>query len=223
MTIEANLDRVVHKLRLQAERAGKSCDNITLVVVTKGRSVEEIAQCYKWGVRDFGENRVEELLEKKGRLPDDIRWHFIGKLQRNKVKKIVGMCALIHSVDTLILAEKISQISFQEHVVTPILLEVNTSGEPTKGGLQLQEWRACYSKLLALAALDIQGLMTMAPLTRDESIIRACFRELNQLKADLSCQGKELKVLSMGMSNDYPIAIDEGATVLRIGSAIFGP
>jgi pyridoxal phosphate enzyme (YggS family) len=221
--IEKNLREILERISLAAHQAGRREEEISLVAISKGRSLEEIREAYLLGVRDFGESRVGEALEKIEQLPSDIRWHFIGKLQRNKVSKVIGRFTLIHSVDTVELAEKISHLSFEKGVKTSILLEVNTSGESSKGGLSVQEWEGYYQQLLELKGVNIQGLMTMAPLTENEGIIRHCFCELRLCLQRLQRRGGELTTLSMGMSNDFPLAIQEGATLLRIGTALFLP
>ena len=190
-----------------------SVGDALLVAVTKGRSVEEIMELYEQGIRDFGENRVQEALAKMEQLPKDIRWHFIGKLQKNKVSKVIGKFYLIHSVDTPELARLISQKSIE---TTSILLEVNTSGEGSKSGLSPQEWALEIENLKKLPHLEIKGLMTMAPLTDDEIAIRRCFSKLRELK-----EAWGFKELSMGMSSDFKIALEEGATMVRIGRKLY--
>lgn len=221
--IEKNLNAVLERIQNEAARVGRRSSEIALVAVSKGRSLEEMRQLYDLGVRDFGENRVAEALGKMERLPKDIRWHLIGKLQKNKVSKVIGRFALIHSVDTPELAKKIAQQSLSAGVQTSILLEVNTSGESTKGGLSLEEWQNCYPDVLSYQGIEINGLMTMAPLTEDEGVIRHCFSELRHLSQKLQEIGGDLTTLSMGMSHDYPIAIQEGATLVRVGTALFLP
>lgn len=182
-----------------------------LVVVSKYQPLSKILEVYGEGCRDFGENRIQEALEKIAEAPADINWHLIGSLQKNKVNKALGKFSLIHSVDSFELAEKLSR-SGQESV----LIQVNTSGESSKHGLSIEEWRPFLDSLFSLPNLKIEGLMTMAPLTEDIKIIRQTFRKLRLF-------GEELKLpqLSMGMSHDYEIALEEGATIVRIGSAVF--
>ncbi len=200
----------------------KISPSVTLVVVTKGRSYEEVYSAYEEGARHFGENRVPEALEKISQLPSDIHWHFIGSLQKNKVRKVLGHFDLIHSVDSLELAKKISEVSEEMGRTTSILLQANTSGEEAKHGYAPEQWISDFKALLRLPSLDVQGLMTMAPLTEDEDTIRRCFAGLRSLRDSLQDSfGRSLPHLSMGMSNDYRIAIEEGATLVRIGSAIF--
>lgn len=190
--------------------------NVQVVAVSKYRSLDQIQALYEAGCRDFGENRVNEALEKSPNLPSDIKWHFIGSLQKNKVNKVIGRFHLIHSVDTFELAEKISKASQEANLITSILLQVNTSGEISKQGLSIEEWRHLYNKTSQLEGINIKGLMTMAPLTQDEDVIRNTFRQLKQFSDEL-----KLPIVSMGMSQDYKIAIQEGATLLRIGTALF--
>lgn len=186
--------------------------NVKLVAVTKNVPVEDISLVYELGCRDFGENRVQDALPKIEELPPDIRWHFIGTLQKNKVKKVVGNFALIHSVDSVELAQEISK----QGIDTAILLQVNTSGEASKKGFTADEFRRDLAMIQKMPYIQVKGLMTMAPLTEDVDQIRMCFRRLRELRDESG-----LKELSMGMSHDYKIAIEEGATIVRVGSAIF--
>jgi PLP dependent protein len=205
--------------------SGRTPDDITLVAVTKSFSLEHVLPSYKAGCREFGENKVQEALGKIQEAPDDIHWHLIGSLQKNKVRKVIGKFSLIHSVDSLELAEKISQCSEEKGICTNILLQVNTSGEESKHGLTCRQWRNRFDKILSLNNISIQGLMTIAPFTKDTTIVRNCFRKLREFRDELQEQVGDdtlLQHLSMGMTNDYPIAIEEGATIVRIGSAIFG-
>lgn len=221
MSLEENLKNVVKEIQLAAALAGRNPTEITLVAVSKGQTIDNIRVLYDLGVRDFAENRVVEALEKIQALPSDIRWHFVGKLQKNKISKVLGHFALIHSVDTRELAEKISQASLNAHLRTSVLIQANTSGESTKGGLKSQEWESCYPDLLSYEGIKVDGLMTMAPLGGDETLVRSCFSELRHLAQRLEKMGGTLASLSMGMSQDFSIAIQEGATFVRIGSALF--
>ncbi|NGX53825.1 MAG: hypothetical protein K1000chlam4_00545 [Chlamydiae bacterium] len=219
--VSISLESIVGTIEKKAREAGRNPAEISLVVVTKGQPMAVIESLYQMGIRDFGENRVQEALEKMEKSPKDIRWHFIGKLQKKKVSKVIGHFTLIHSVDTPGLAEKLSSASVERGVISSVLLEANTSGEAAKSGLLPDEWKQEYTRLLDLAGIKISGLMTMAPLTDDEGVIRNCFSKLRHLRDELQEIGGELSTLSMGMSQDYPIAIEEGATLLRIGSAIY--
>lgn len=208
--------KVLEEVGRQKRLAGREWDEIRVVAVTKQRSLSDLENLYQLGCRDFGENRIPEALQKIECMPHDIRWHFIGPLQKNKVNKAVGRFSLIHSVDNFTLAEKIAKQSQEKGIVTAILLQVNISKEASKQGLTKEEWLAHMPTVLSLKGLDVQGLMTMAPLTDDEAVIRKTFRGLRQFRDEL-----KLKHLSMGMSRDFSIAIEEGATILRIGTSIF--
>lgn len=199
-----------------AQACGRDPQEITLVAVSKGYSWANAENAYTSGCRDFGENRLQEALPKIAAAPTDIRWHLIGTLQKNKVAKAIKNFSLIHSVDTFPLAMKISECSRERGVVTPILLQVNTSGEATKHGLSEEQWQPHVEALVHLPAIRIEGLMTIAPFVEDEKSIRSCFARLRQMRDRYG-----FRHLSMGMSHDYRIAIQEGATLLRIGTAIF--
>lgn len=199
-----------------ARDCGRTPEEIRVIAVSKNQPVEAMQEVYAAGCRDVGENRVQEALAKIPAFPTDLRWHLIGTLQANKVRKVIGRFACIHSVDDVALAERLSVCSGEAGVVTSLLLQVNTSGEPTKQGLSVEDWRVQIDAVLRLPHLSIEGLMTMAPYQAEEGVIRTCFSRLRAFKEELG-----LVHLSMGMSGDYPIAIQEGATLLRIGSAIF--
>lgn len=224
MSIVNNLNALLQEIEIEAKKVGRNPQDILLIAVSKGCSIDEIKEAYSGGVRDFGENRLPEALEKKLKTPSDIRWHFIGKLQRSKVNKAVGKFALIHSVDSFELAEKISQVSLASGIRTAVLLQVNTSKEESKSGFAPEQVVRLFPQLLSLKGIDINGLMTIAPLTTNEGQIRHCFSELRLLREHLKtcAQGKaDLSTLSMGMTHDYRIAIQEGTTLLRIGTALF--
>lgn len=218
----SNIAHVIREIETEAERCGRKKEEITLVVVTKEVSLDQVQALYQLGYKDFAENRIDQALQRKALLPNDIRWHFIGKLQRNKVAKTIGSFFLIHSVDSIQLLQKIARLSLEKNVTTSILIEVNTSGEESKSGLSPEVCLREFSSFVNLKGIEIQGLMTMAPYTRDEFIVRNTFKRLRQLKEEIETQlGHKLKILSMGMSNDFLIAIQEGANMLRIGSRIF--
>lgn len=211
----------VHAL---ARQCGRNPDDISLIAVSKTRSIEEMMPIYQAGCRDFGESRVQESLEKIPLMPQDIRWHLIGSLQANKIKKVIGHFALIHSVDSIELAKKISEYSIDAHVITAILLQVNTSGEGTKHGFSPEAFIQQIREVFALEGIEVRGLMTMAPLTKDTNVIWQCFSLLRHLRDEVRRWDgvpDSFNDLSMGMSHDYPIAVEEGATLLRIGSALF--
>jgi PLP dependent protein len=222
-TIIKNYQTVLKNINSIAASSGRDPASIQLLTVTKNHSWTEIEPLYQAGCQKFGENRVQEALEKMENAPNDIDWQFIGTLQKNKVRKVVGKFSLIHSVDTHELVEKISNCSAEQGIDTKILLEVNTSGELSKHGFSPEDLKTQYQKLLKLPNIHIQGLMTMAPLTEDQQLIRNTFRQLRILRDELASASPQsfMQDLSMGMSHDYSIAIEEGATILRIGSAIF--
>lgn len=207
--------RVLERMQQAATRSGRNINDITLVAVTKGRLITDIQSLYAQGCRNFGENRVQEALPKIDQIAD-AKWHFIGTLQKNKVAKMIGKFEWIHSVDSVELAEKISQASVSAGLISKILLEVNVSGEASKHGLPPDVWRQNYVNVKTFPGLHIGGLMTMAPLTDDQQLIRNTFRNLRKLRDELA-----LPHLSMGMSQDFEIAIEEGATMIRVGSAFF--
>lgn len=198
------------------KKAGRT-DDIQLIAVSKKQSPEKILSTYAQGCKLFGESRVQEWETKKNSLPQDIDWHFIGPLQKNKVRKLIGKVALIHSVDSIELAKKMNEISSEINVNTKILLEVNTSGEESKHGFFEDEVFEAFETISKMPSLTIEGLMTIGPNTEDQAKIRASFRQLRRIKESLP----PLKHLSMGMSHDFEIAIEEGATLLRVGSLIF--
>lgn len=217
-----NYHKILQFINDTAHKCGRDPKEITLVTVTKGHSWLEALPLFNAGVRDFGESRLQEALPKMAESPIDTRWHLIGTLQANKVRKAINKFVMIHSVDTPDLAKKISQHSLEAGIVTSILLQVNTSGEPTKHGLDVESWRAAFQTVQNLPGISLGGFMTMAPLIEDEKVIRTCFARLRHFRDELVRESKvPLPHLSMGMSHDYRLAIAEGATLLRIGTAIF--
>lgn len=219
MTVYQSYCELKENIRQIAQKWGRNPDDITLVAVSKGYTWDVVQPAYEAGCRDFGESRLQEALTKMDQAPTDIRWHYIGPLQKNKVRKVVESFSLIHSVDSIELLQKISACSQELGVVTRLLLEANTSGESSKHGLSPEEWKVEYPKMIQLKGISIEGLMTMAPLVEDEAIIRHCFGRLYELREELF--RSSLPQLSMGMTHDYPIAIEKGATLLRIGTALF--
>jgi pyridoxal phosphate enzyme (YggS family) len=215
---------VKEHVRTLAIGCGRDPDSIILVAVTKGHSLDEVLPAYRDGCSDFGENRLVEAFEKMADAPEDLRWHLIGTLQSNKVRKAVGKFVLIHSVDTPELAKKIALESNENGIATDILLQVNTSGEATKHGLTIDQWEMQLDAIAKEKGIRIRGLMTMGALGGDEISVRRSFASLREFRDRInnSYRGElHLEHLSMGMSADYPWAIAEGATILRIGSAIF--
>lgn len=217
------LQAVRREVEDAADSVGRDPSEITIIAVTKTVGIDEVGQAARLGVVDFGENRVQEFLGKYGLFPD-LRWHFIGTLQTNKVKDVVGRAYLIHSVDSLHLLEKIDQKAAEIGVVQPVLLQVNVSGERSKHGFEVAEMVDVLGDASRMENVAVRGLMTMAPAGSPE-VARATFEELRELRDSLSMRGfpgVELNELSMGMSGDYIVAIEQGATMVRIGTALFG-
>ncbi len=224
MSLQENYHGLLQNIAAVAYQCGRNPADIDLIAVTKGIEWNVFRGLYQFGVRDFAENRLQEAEEKISKTPEDIFWHFIGPIQKNKVRKIIQSFELIHSVDSFECAEKISTCSLEEDYTTRILLQVNTSGEEAKHGFSEEEARRYFEKIWSLPGIKVEGFMTIAPLTDDEKIIRKCFAKLWNLRDEFvihSGGAFSLPHLSMGMSNDYPLAILEGATLLRIGSALF--
>ncbi len=206
-----------------ADCADRSPDEVTIVAVTKTVGIDEIRRALEAGVHDMGENRVQEFLGKYGLFPE-VRWHFIGSLQTNKVKDVVGRAYLIHSVDSMRLLSEIDRRSAEAGVVQAVLLQVNVSGEGSKHGFEPSELLEALVEASHLENVEVRGLMTMAPYGRPEDQ-RWVFRELKELRdslREMPLNGVELDELSMGMTNDFRVAVEEGATIVRVGRAIFG-
>ncbi|MEE9450288.1 MAG: YggS family pyridoxal phosphate-dependent enzyme [Ignavibacteriaceae bacterium] len=211
--------------RIQSKCNGLNRDpeEIKLIAVSKTYGVDTISMANDLGLTDFGENKAQELRDKYNVLGDKVTWHFIGNLQRNKVKYVVKAAAFIHSVDSISLADEINKQAAKLGKMQKILLEVKTSFEESKSGAEGKEsLKALAEHCISLENIELIGLMTMAPFINDEKIIRQSFSELRKLINKLNGYGFNLSELSMGMTNDFEIAIEEGATMLRIGSAIFG-
>jgi pyridoxal phosphate enzyme (YggS family) len=222
-SIAARYAAVRRRVADAADLVGRDSSEITIVAVTKTVDVGTVARAVETGMRDFGENRVQEFLGKYGLFPQ-ARWHFIGTLQTNKVKDVVGRAHLIHSVDSAHLLETIARKAADAEVIQPVLLQVNVSGELSKHGFSEHDVAEALAAAADLPSLAVKGLMTMAPLGRPE-LARPVFRELRELRDELRKalpDGVELDELSMGMTNDYPVAVEEGATIVRVGRAIFG-
>lgn len=221
--ITENLAQLRAKIEETCKRSGRKPDEVTLIAVSKYFGVDAIVEAKNCGLTDFGENRAQELTLKFEKLGNDVTWHMIGTLQKNKVKYAVNAAELIHSVDSLELVEEINARAEKLGKVQKILLEVKTSEEETKSGLETEnEILSLVKRCSELENIELKGFMTMAPLTEDANIIRKSFRDLRNLKDQINNKGYNLTELSMGMTSDFEIAIEEGATMIRIGSAIFG-
>jgi pyridoxal phosphate enzyme (YggS family) len=225
-TIACNVSRILDNIRSAALRSGRPADAVRLVAATKSVSVERIREAVSAGVTIVGENRLQEALPKMERLGHDtVAWHFIGRLQRRKVKAVVGRFALIHSVDSIELAEEIDRRAAEAGIRQSVLLEVNIAGEDTKGGFAPQAIVEACSRLDRLPHVVVKGLMTVPPLDPDLVRTRLYFRQVRKLAQSLTRSGWvtiNMDELSMGMSADYPVAVEEGATLVRVGTAIFG-
>ena len=207
------------------EQVHRNSGDCILIAVSKTKPVEMLKEAYDAGCRDFGENKVQELLDKYDKLPGDIHWHMIGHLQTNKVKYIVDKVALIHSVDSLKLAREISKEACKKGIVVPILLEVNVAKENTKFGFMADEVVKAVVEIATLPGILIKGLMTIAPFVENAEDNRIYFQQLRQLSVDIlrkKIDNVYMDILSMGMTGDYLVAVSEGATYVRVGSGIFG-
>lgn len=222
-TVASRYEAVQRQIADAADCVGRDPADIVTVAVTKTHGVEVVRQALEAGISEFGENRVQEFLGKYGLFPT-ANWHFIGSLQTNKVKDVVGKACLIHSVDSLRLLEEIDKRALARDAVQPVLLEVNVSGEESKHGFRPEDVFDALAEASGMPGVSVRGLMTMAPFGRPEDS-RWVFRDLRELRDSLrgmSLNGVELDELSMGMSNDFRVAVEEGATIVRVGNAIFG-
>lgn len=225
MLIRDNLDRVEENIRTACARAGRSREDVRLIAVSKTKPVAMLKEAYDAGCRDFGENKVQEIVDKYDRLPNDIRWHMIGHLQRNKVKYIIDKVCMIHSVDSERLAEEISSQAVRHGTVMPVLIEVNIGNEESKFGVRPDDTEELLRKISSLEGIKVKGLMTVPPPAAVPEDNRVYFRQLYKLYVDIKEQkidNIEMNELSMGMSGDYQTAIEEKATYVRVGTAIFG-
>ncbi|HIT67528.1 MAG TPA: YggS family pyridoxal phosphate-dependent enzyme [Candidatus Merdisoma merdipullorum] len=224
MVVE-NLAKVEKKVCAACERAGRRRDEVTLIAVSKTKPVSMIEELLPGGTRDFGENKVQELCEKYEQLPKDIRWHLIGHLQRNKVKYVVDKACLIHSVDSLRLAEAISAEGKKRGITVPVLIEVNVAGEESKFGVKPEEAEGLIREIAGMPSISVKGLMTIAPYVENPEENRIHFSNLRKLCVDIknkNIDNVSMNILSMGMTGDYEVAIEEGATMIRVGTGIFG-
>ena len=223
--LKENLYQVQENMKEACRRSGRAESDVTLIAVSKTKPVELIQEAIEYGQVDFGENKVQELTGKYEILPKNLRWHMIGHLQRNKVKYIVDKATLIHSVDSLRLAETISMEAQKKNVTVPVLIEVNVAQEESKFGTACEETLDLIEEAAKLPNIRIEGLMTIAPFVDDPEENRPVFRKLKQLSVDImekNINNVNVNILSMGMTNDYEVAIEEGATMVRVGTGIFG-
>ncbi len=223
--IQENIKLVQDNINSACDRCGRDRKDVSLIAVSKTKPVSALEEAYRFGIRDFGENKVQELVEKEQVLPKDIRWHMIGHLQRNKVKYIVDKVFLIHSVDSLRLAQEISKEADKKKVTVDILIEVNVAGEDSKFGTTVEETIQLVREIAALSGIRIKGLMTIAPFVDDAEDNRKYFAKLKQLAVDIEQKNIDnvtMQILSMGMTGDYEVAVEEGASYVRVGTGIFG-
>lgn len=223
--IKENLSEVQEKIAVACAKCNRDPKEVTLIAVSKTKPVPMLTKAYDLNVREFGENKVQELCDKYEILPKDIHWHLIGHLQRNKVKYIVDKATLIHSVDSLRLAEEIQKEAEKKQVTVPILLQVNVAKEESKSGFYSEELMDAAERIAALDRINIQGLMTIAPFVENPEDNRQFFSKLRQLSVDIkekNIDNVSMNILSMGMTGDYEVAIEEGATHVRVGTGIFG-
>lgn len=223
--VSEQIKTVKENIEAACRRAGRNPSDVTLIAVSKTKPNDMIMEAYGAGIRTFGENYVQELVEKTETLPDDIKWHMIGHLQRNKVKYVVGRAVMIHSVDSVRLAEEISKEAQKKNITVDILAEVNAAEEENKFGVSVESCESFLTEISKFPGLNIRGLMTSAPYVENAEENRKYFRILKQLCVDINAKNIDninMDVLSMGMTNDYTVAVEEGATMVRVGTAIFG-
>ena len=224
-SIKDNIEEVKNKIAAACQEAGRAPEEVTLIAVSKTKPVELLREAYDCGCRDFGENKVQELLDKYEVMPKDIRWHMIGHLQRNKVKYIVDKVALIHSVDSLRLAEEISREAVKKDTCVNILIEVNVAEEETKFGVTCNEVKKLVQDIAKLPNIRVKGLMTIAPFVENAEQNRPIFSKLRKISVDIMEENIDnitMEILSMGMTGDYVVAVSEGAACVRVGTGIFG-
>ena len=222
-SIAENLERVREQIAQAAARVGRVAEEIELVAITKTHPAEKVREAIETGQTLFGESRVQEARAKIPELPSNLRWHFVGHLQKNKIRHALPLFEMIHSVDSLGLAQEINRIAEEQGMHPRVLLEVNVAGEGSKFGFKSETLRAEMEELLALQRLSILGLMTIPPLAEKAEASRKYFIQLRKLRDRLQAEFRvDLAQLSMGMTQDFPVAIEEGATLVRVGTAIFG-
>lgn len=223
--IKENIIQVENNIKKACERSGRRQGDVTLIAVSKTKPVSMLMQAYDFGCRHFGENKVQELVEKYEVMPKDIKWHMIGHLQRNKVKYIVDKVYLIHSVDSVRLAEEISKEALKKQLTVSVLVEVNVAEEESKFGISTKEAAGFIAEISKFPGISIKGLMTIAPYVENAEENRQHFMRLRQLSVDImnkNIDNVSMDILSMGMTGDYQTAVEEGASIVRVGTGIFG-
>lgn len=224
--LKENYEKVQENIRAASARAGRNPDEVTLIAVSKTKPLSDIEELLEdTAAIDFGENKVQELVDKYERVSRPVNWHMIGHLQTNKVKYIVDKVCMIHSVDSLNLAKTIEKEAAKKNVTVNILIEVNVAGEETKFGISCEEVLPLIMEIKDMPHIKVRGLMTIAPFVENPEDNRVYFRKLKDLSLDIqskSIDNIDMSVLSMGMTNDYEVAVEEGATLVRVGTGIFG-
>lgn len=225
MSIAENLREIDRRICEACARSGRRREDVTLIAVSKTKPVSMIQEAIAEGIVDFGENKPQELRDKYDELPKDLRWHMIGNLQRNKVKYVVGRAVMIHSVGSLKLAEAIEKEAAAKNIVMPCLVEVNVAGEESKGGIALKDAEEFVRCIAEFEHIQMKGFMTIAPFVEDAELNRVHFRALRNLAVDIGRKNIDnimVNELSMGMTGDFEVAVEEGATLVRVGTGIFG-
>lgn len=223
--LKDNYDKVLNNIKIACDKANRSLDEVTLIAVSKTKPLSDIEELIEHGVCYYGENKVQELVDKYEKVSKPVNWHLIGHLQTNKVKYIVDKVELIHSVDSFHLAKEIEKEAAKKNVICNILIEVNIANEDTKFGVKGEDTLALVEEISTLPHVRIRGLMTIAPFVENAEDNRVHFRNLHQLLLDIKSKNVDnvdMSILSMGMTNDYMIAVEEGATMVRVGTGIFG-
>ncbi len=223
--IKENLIEVEHNIREACRRAGRAYEEVTLIAVSKTKPLSMIEEAYDAGMREFGENKPQEMRDKACELEREVHWHMIGSLQTNKIKYVVGTACMIHSVDSLKLAAAIEKEAEKKKLITDVLLEVNMAEEESKHGFSAEEVSEAVQELARMSHLRLRGLMTVAPYTENAEENRIYFRKMKELLVDINGKNIDnvsMDCLSMGMSSDYEVAVEEGATMVRVGTGIFG-
>ena len=223
--IQEQLTYVKEKIAEACLRTSRNPEEVTLIAVSKTKPVEMLLEAYDGGARDFGENKVQEILHKRPLLPEDARFHMIGHLQTNKVRQVIGQTVLIHSVDSIRLAEQIEAEAAKKDVTVDILLEVNVAKEESKYGFFLEETEEALRKIGGFPHVKVRGLMTIAPFVENSDENRPVFKKLSDFYVDMKSKNIDnvtMSILSMGMTGDYEVAVEEGATMVRVGTGIFG-
>lgn len=224
MSIQENLNEIKANIAASCEKAGRKAEDVTILAVTKTISAERINEAVALGLRDLGENRVQELISKYEDVKGDVRWHLIGHLQKNKVKYIADKVCMIHSVESYSLMEEIEKQCAKTDKIMDILIEVNVSGEESKSGVDPSEVLDYVTKASEYPHIRVKGLMTMAPFDAENDELHQIFSKLYKISVDISSKKLDnvsMEHLSMGMTNDYPIAVEENATIVRVGTGLF--